>query len=130
MGSNDEFALNSALEHVQDLLERTTVPFILLGDVVEGIVKHNSLAGVKKIEIGIEQKYLIPEVLSTIKTLMGDIKTEKGFGYLFDKIPVEIKIIKRKYAFFKNPDMIIYRLQDYRIPNPVDDYLKARWIVR
>ena len=119
-----------ALQYTQDLLERTTVPYILLGDIVEGITQRNSLAGVKKIEVGIEERYLIPEVLSTLKTLAGDIKTKTGFGYMFDRIPVEIKVIKRRYKFFKNPDIIIYKMQEYRIPNPVNDYLKGRWLVR
>lgn len=132
-GKNGQFSedsLNMALRHVQDLLEKITVPYMLLGDVVEGITKRDSLVGSKKIEVGIEEKYLIPEILSSLKTEIGNIETPYGFGYLFDKIPVEIKIIKRKYKFFKYPDLIMYRLQEYRIPNPVNDYLKARWIVR
>jgi len=129
-GGYTEDMINSALQHVQDLLERVTVPYILLGDVVESIIKRGNLVGVKKIEVGIEERYLIPEIISSIKTQMGNIETESGYGYLFDKIPVEIKIIKRRYAFFEHPDTIIFRLQDYRIPNPIDRYLKARWIVR
>ena len=129
-GGITEDALNQALQHVQDLLDRITVPYILLGDAVEGIVKRNSIVGAKKIEVGIEERYLIPEIISSLKTQMGDIKTAYGYGYLFDKIPVEIRIIRRRYKFFENPDTIIYKLQDYRIPNPIDDYLKARWIVR
>ena len=125
-----EDALNKALQHAQDIFDRIGLPYLLLGDAVEGITRRNSLHGAKKIEIGVEERYLIPEVLSSLKTLMGDIKTSYGFGYQFDRIPVEIKIIKRRYKFFKNPDLIIFKLQEYRIPNPVEDYLKARWIVR
>lgn len=112
------------------MFDRITLPYVLLGDAVEAITKRNSLSGVSKIEIGVEEKYPIPEVISSLKTYIGDIRTDYGFGYMFDKIPVEIRVIKRKYKFFRNPDTIIYRLQDYKIPNPVDDYLKARWVVR
>lgn len=122
--------LNAALQHVQDMLDRITVPYVILGDAVEGIVKRGNLSGVKKIEVGIEQRYLVPEMISSLKTQMGDIKTDYGYGYMFDGIPVEIKVIKRKYKFFEHPDTVIFRMQDYRIPNPIDDYLKARWIVR
>jgi len=122
--------INQALLHLQDLLDRIGVPYVLLGDVVEGITQNDSIAGIGKIEAGIEEKYLIPEVISSLKTEMGNIQTTEGFGYLFDKIPVEIKIIRRRYKFFENPDTILFRLQYYRIPNPVRDYLKARWIVR
>ena len=129
-GKNDEESVNLALQHVQDIMDRIGIPYLLLGDVVDGITKRNSLSNVEKVEIGIEQRYLIPEVISSLKTLMGDIKTDYGYGYLFDKIPVEIKIIKRRYKFFEHPDTVIYRRQDYRIPNPVDGYLKARWIIQ
>jgi hypothetical protein len=129
-GKNDEETVNLALMHVQDIMDRIGIPYILLGDVVKGITKNNSLVDVNSIEVGIEQRYLIPEVISSLKTLMGDIKTENGYGYVFDKIPVDIKIIKRRYRFFEHPDVVIYRRQDYRIPNPIDDYLKARWIIR
>lgn len=129
-GKFDEESVNMALQHVQDLLDRVTVPYVLLGDVVEGIVKKGSLSGVNKVEVGIEERYLIPEIISSIKTLMGDIKTKSGYGYFFDKIPVEIKIIKKRYKFFEHPDTVIFKMQDYRIPNPIDDYLKARWIVK
>jgi hypothetical protein len=125
-----EDSLLKALEHVEDIMDRIGIPHMLLGEVAEKVYKDQSLAGIKKIEVGIQEKYLIPEMISSLKTLAGDIKTPYGYGYNFDKIPVEIKIIRRHYHFFEHPELVIYRMQDYWLPNSMDTYLKARWIIR
>lgn len=121
-----EELVDKAVHHVQDLLNRTQIPFILLGDLVERIVRGQSIGGIKEIEIGVFQKDLVRERLSSLKTEIGDITTDYGFGYKFDRISIHIKIISRDHKFFENPDIIFYKSGEYRIPNPIEDYLKVR----
>ena len=121
-----EELVDKAVHHVQDLLNRTLIPFILLGDLVERIVNNKSIAGIKLIEIGVFQKDLVRERISSLKTEIGDITTDYGFGYKFDRIPIQIKIISKDHKFFENPDIIFYKSGEYRIPNPIEDYLKVR----
>ena len=121
-----EELVDKAVHHVQDLLNRTLIPFVLLGELVERIVHNKSIAGIKEIEVGVFQKDLVRERISSLKTEIGDITTDYGFGYKFDRIPIQIKIISKDYKFFENPDIIFYKSGEYRIPNPIEDYLKVR----
>jgi len=121
-----EELVDKGLHHVQDLLDRTLIPFVLLGEVVYRITNNKSLGGIKEIEVGVFQKDLVRERLSSLKTEVGDITTDYGFGYKFDRIPIKIKIISRDHKFFDNPDKIFYKSGEYSIPNPIGDYLKVR----
>lgn len=132
--STKEFSvdkLNKALFDFEDLMERCLSSFLVLGQTAWDISTGLGLTG-DKVEVGIQTKYLTPEVLSTIKTYKG-IDLDKDMGlweYEVDGVPVRVKLIKRKYKFFANPEMKFYWGGDYQLPNPMGDYWKSRFIVR
>lgn len=123
--------LNKALFDFETLMERCLVPFLLLGQTAWDIESGFQLTG-DKVEVGVQTKYLTPEVLSTIKTYKNTQldKTVKSWTYLVDGVPVRVKLIHRNYKFFKHPEMKFYWGGDYQLPNPMADYWKSRFIVQ
>ena len=123
--------LNKALFDFEDLMERCLTPFLLLGDTAKDIIDGFMLRG-DKVEVGVETKYLTPEVLSTIEVYKG-IKLDKEQGkweYMVDDVPVVVKLINKKYKFLDNPNTMFYWGGDYRFPNPFDTYYKSRFLIK
>lgn len=123
--------LNQALFDFEDLMGRCLSPFFLLGDTAKDILDGFTLKG-NKVEVGVETKYLTPEVLSTIKTYKGvDLDKNQGkWEYMFGEIPVEVKIISRKYKFFEFPNSVFYWGENYWTPNPFATYYKSRYLIK
>ena len=87
------------------------------------------------LEVGIETKYLNKTVMTTLRDWRPQAEfTEGGMTYIseFEKcdVPIEIKFIKQNYKFFQHPDTVFYLAGNYKIPNPFEKYLKARWLIR
>src|SRR4051812_14824060 len=91
-----------ALQYVYDTLERMQClsSYVLLGETSLAVRENRPLIG--PIEVGLPQASVTPEVHSWL-TEFGFTKTEKGYEASFENVPIVIKVIKRKYAFFKNP---------------------------
>jgi len=123
--------LNKALFDFEDVMERAMCPFLVLGGSAIDLHDKYNLRG-DKVEVGIKALCLTDMVISTLKTYRDlDIKKEdKGFSYEVDGVPVEVKIIHKKYKFFENPQMVFYWGGDYQLPNSMVDYLKARHIIQ
>ena len=128
--------LNLALREVYDLFEY--YPYLLLGDTGKGAI-DGRLYG-DKITIGIEKRYLTKEVRDAIKTHLEYLVDRKYSDYMeisddlikysYNGVPIECKIIHRKYPWFKYPNAIGYNYDDFKVPNPFDKYYKARFIVQ
>ena len=134
--------LNAALRDLFDLFEKLAgTKCLLLGETAR-TVKAGQLA-VSKIQAGIRELDLTRERKGTIyshladylrrgtsKTMVFEPEIERFISYDFKGIPIEIKIIQRNYSFFKNLNPIMYNFDYYALPNPLDKYLKAQYIVR
>ena len=126
--------LSEALFKIEDTFQRMLCPFFLLGETAQSIrdsyVGSEKLTG-RKIEIGVQRKYLTKEALITLDSYeTGKEKTGFGFKLLFKDIPIEVRIIERKYSFLKNLDKRFYRTSEYLLPNPFEAYWKVRGIIR
>ena len=137
--------LDKAIRAIYDLFEGRPWPYMLLGDTAKG-AKEGKLYG-DKIEIGILKKHLTPDLFSHIKTHI-EYEVDRGrskyaeindnlIKYTYKEnrhnlvvVPIEFKIIYRNYQFFKHPDHVIYNYDEFSIPNPLEKYLKARYIIR
>ena len=140
----DQFSLeelNTALRDIQDLLDRCVIQCMPLGDTAKGI-REGKLFG-DKIQIGIKKRYLTREVRNTIygfinkafergysKTMLIDLDKDNIIKYDVGGVPIDIKIIERNYSFFKNLEPLVYNYDDFWLPNPLDRYLKAQYIIR
>lgn len=130
--------LDNALRDVFDLLDDCSLETIVLGDTALG-VRQNKLFG-DKITVGIKNSHLTRNVKSIINMRMAHMLKhhmtnpiewdDNHILYSFGGVPIEIKIIHRNYAWFKNMDLLTYFYDNYRIPNPFDKYFKARFIVQ
>ena len=122
--------LEKALLNVDDLFDRCLLgeKYFLLGDT--GMSAHTNTPLFGRIEVGIEDRYLTPEVRSTIKDYAGAEEVDGKINYAFEGVPVEIKVIKRKYKFLENPEPVIYGFEDYQLPNPYDRYFTARYLLK
>ena len=121
---------------LDDIMERTLLvnSFLILGDTGKAMYEHKDLSG-SGLEVGIEQRYLTKEVMSTFRTYRPQAEfTDGGMTYIseFEKcdVPISIKFIQQNYNFFPHPDTVFYLAGNYKIPNPFEKYLKARWLIR
>lgn len=144
--SNAPDDLHAALRDVFDLFESLGgIKCLLLGKTAQS-AKKGKLEG-DKITVGIRELELTGkgstnrkgQIYSWIanyfrrgysKTMLFEPELEHIISYDFHGIPIEIKVIQRKYNFLKNPEPIIYNYDDYIIPNPLDKYLKTQYIVQ
>lgn len=129
--------LNKAIMDIYDMTERTQINFIILGDLAKTIHDKKDQVFTDHLEFAIPKNAVVPEIhrLFTGTWLFKETK----YGYTYDyvppthwdvHIPVEVHVIKGDYSFFKNPDHGFYRVDDFYIPNPFEEYWKVRGLVR
>lgn len=120
-------ALLDSFDLMRRILLETTC--IVLGETAKCIYENRGL-NCDGIDLGIEKRYLGPEVLSTLKDWATQEITDNGFTYEVEGVPVRVKFIQRKYHFFKYPDMRFYGPETYKIPNPFSAYYKMRHLIK
>ena len=123
--------LDKALLDSFDLMRRVLLEttYFVLGETAKCIYENRGLDS-DGIEVGIEKRYIGPEVLSTLKDWATEDIGDNGFTYEFEGVPVRVKFIKRKYHFFQYPDMRFYGPEVYKLPNPFQNYWKARFLIK
>lgn len=124
--------LISALFHVQDTLERTLTPFVVLGNTARHMYNRDEpLTGDTEIHIGVKKSELTREVISTIKTLIPTIAADEyQWSYMHYGVPVVIDVIHNEYKFLQHPEMHHYYISDFMLPNPFQKYWLSRNLVK
>ncbi len=136
-GSNPPISswnIGAAMRNLYDTVEAALLPYVLLGDAARQI--HDGVDGyngndlkVTKIEWGFNQSNLTAEIVSLFH--QWDFKqTDYGFKYMFEQVPVEVHVFKKKYRLFDMPDMRFYGPDMFKIPNEFEKYWKARFILK
>lgn len=122
--------LHNALLNAQDMLERSQITFITLNDTALQLKQEVPVLNLQRIDLGIQKKYLTDSCFSMLKSLVPNLE-EKGLNYYyeFQGVPIQIRIIHRHYKFFDRPDSRFYYLSEFPLPNPFEDYWKARHFV-
>src|SRR4030042_3034842 len=96
--------LEKALFNVDDLMDRLNIPYVLLGKVAYA-AKHDRFLEGDKITVGVRATEILEERKNMILTVVPTAKiSEKKIEYEFEGVPIEIKIISRKYDFIRFPD--------------------------
>ena len=140
-GGLSVMVLNKALREVYDLFESLNLKPLLLGETAKS-VKNKYVTG-DKIIVGIKALELTRNARSIImtrlrkyfergisKTMLFEPDESNLISYDFAGVPIEIKVIQRKYSFFKHPDQIMYNFDEFLLPNPIERYLRAQYIVK
>ena len=119
------------LQNVEDWMDQLLTPYFLL-DQTAWCVKHDLLLDGTGIDIGIRNKSLTQFVYDIVKTNLNLMPEDinNGFEYKVGEVPVRVKVYTRDYNFFKYPDVKVYQFGAYQLPNPFDNYWKARGLVR
>lgn len=124
--------LHDALFFVFDSMERSMLPFILLGDMAKSINDEGTpIFRAEKIEVGVVEGQLRDSCLSTLKSVVKqeikqDVEFKDGEAYMtYKNVPIEIRVLKKE-APFTNPDKKIYYLEAFNLPNPFGEYWNNR----
>lgn len=126
--------IKRALLDLTDVLEMASLPYVLLGETARAMmdgkdgIAENDL-NVDIIEVGVFQRNMTPEVLSLFKTWKFE-KNEKGYTYKMGNVPIQLVVVQRRYKFFDNPDQRFYGPDTFKLPNPFENYWKARFIIQ
>lgn len=135
----DPNKVNEVLLFIHDLFDRSQIQLLALKDTAkqikgtqDGLTPNLQLSA---IELGVLRKDLTQSGTPMLKGLfeMYKVKPEWTDGLIRferDGIPVFIKVINRKYTFFQNLQKVYYRTCEFMIPNPFDNYYKARFIIK
>ena len=120
--------LREALFDVALLMERALVPFFVLGKTGRHLFKYEeNLDGDDEIRVGVRKAELRREAIVTIEQFKPDmVVSEFQMSYSFNDIPVIIDIIHTDYAVLKHPDTRYYYTEEFKIPNPWDQYWERR----
>jgi len=128
--------LHEALMGIQDLLERSTIEFVLLGDTAKKISSEElPNFNMDKIHIGVTRLHYHKTGKSMLKSLLFQehISFNEDENHLFldyKGVPIEIDIIDNYYSFFVYPDTRFYTITEFKIPNPMNEYLEKAAYVR
>lgn len=122
----------SALYYLEDVMDRAMIPFVLLGDVSRSVVKNLDTEVTQPIEIGIKKKHLTQYAMRTLPMFLppDTVYGEDKITFTWDQTPVTVKIIKRDWKVLENPDQVFYKITQFNIPNPFNEYWKQRFLIR
>jgi hypothetical protein len=127
--------IGAALRDLYDVTEMAMLPYILLGDAakqlndgVDGFTEN--LLKVNKLEWGMFEKNLTPEIKSLFRTWNFEPWEDKGFKYESNGVEVFVHVITRDYKFFHMPDMKYYGPDMFKIANPFNKYWPLRHMIK
>lgn len=122
--------LDFALTKVEEIFERAMIPFVLLGETARSVIEKDQVDG-NKIEVGILRRHLQETAKSILDIVLPGFKEKGGkIEFMVDEVPVEVKIIEKKYKYFERPDRVFYKITQYCIPNPFGRYWEVRGMIK
>jgi hypothetical protein len=106
----------------QDILDRCSIPFIVLGSAAYQIM-HDQPLHVPKITVGVLEQHAVPSQTSLLKAVDPGIEVDMdGWSISEGSAKVVVKIITKKYKTLINPDVHWYFIEPFKIPNPFEEY--------
>ena len=126
--------LRKALFAFQDLMERLQCPFYPLRQTASEVYHETELTG-DKLYFGVKNIEWTEKRQSMFNILVDQIRfeckdTPIGYDLVLEGVPIEFRIIKRRYSFFDKPEIRFFGVTEFLIPNPLDKYLKAQYIIK
>jgi len=117
-----------ALNTLDYYFEGAMIPYVLLKDTAKAIKGVEDLDKLERLEIGVIEKNLSKYSRNTLRDRLGEDWADKE--HTIEGIKVYIRLIKKRYGFFKYLDKIPYWGGSFHIANPFEKYWKARFLVK
>jgi len=91
-----------------------------------------------KVEVIVLEKHYGSEARSIfssseLRKLIRMENVEETDGFLrwkFEGVPIEVKIVKRHYGCLQRPDVIFYKYDQFKTPNPWETYWKIKGLIK
>jgi len=136
--------IDEALLHLQDQLERSSLNYIVLGDVAKQLKEQNdALIMTDKVEVAILRRhYTVSGSKMFNQLIMNNDYIDKveyidingkprRITYMYKgEAPIVIRIIDTNWQFLQNPDKVFYRISEFPIPNPFKKYWEVKALVK
>lgn len=127
----DPVKLEDALFYMQDILERSQIPFMVFGKTAKHIHRGERLDGDEEINLGIKKSELTPSQVSTLKFLIPDIDmNEYQISCFHNDIPIIIDVIHTDYNVFQYPDKKLFIFEWFSLPNPFSEYWQKKDFIK
>jgi hypothetical protein len=130
-GSLTHQQLLDALYYLEDMMDRTGIPFFLLEGAAKQVKDDAPYLSLNQIDAGIEEKNLQETGIKTMKMVFPSLEIDQNtISFTHSGVPVVIWIIHKQWKFFQNPDGVFYSTCNFQIPNPFDRYWKSRFLIK
>lgn len=124
--------IHDALMFSQEMYERATMEFILIGDVAKQIMDTEvPRFEADKLEFAILKRHFTESGRSILDMVMKDMHvpytlTDESLDFTFKGVPVHVKIIDRYVGYLQNPNSRFYTVTEFKLPNPFNEYWEKR----
>lgn len=124
--------IHEALMYSQEVLERSSIPFMLLDETAHQIMKTEMPTfRLSEISIGIMKRHWTESGKSIFNMIVPQAEeTNMNISYTVGDVPVIMWIIEREFSFFQYPDVRFYFNSEFKIPNPWREYWKSRDLIK
>lgn len=128
--------LENALAYAEHILESCRLPFFLMDELCEYIVKNQpdtwlKAGSVDTISLGVKRNWVTPETVSTFTTIeptWGTMPNEWQFEH--QGVPIRVTIVNRNYKYLEFLDTKFHLASEYKVPNPFEKYWATRYLVK
>lgn len=120
--------LRDALFFTQDMLERSSLPFMLLGSIAKQMIEfEDPLLYDTKISLGIKRRDVHPDGIKALKAFLpqATFSDNKIFFIHENGVPVHINYLGDE-QYFETPDTRFYYYTEFKVPNPFIKYYEDR----
>lgn len=125
--------LHEALLFIQDMLERSTIDFMVLGDTLKDLVSTDlpTFTGTC-VQVGVTKPHMHEAGVSTLLGLLKDaharvmkhLDDNGSMEIEYKGVPIYVDVLNKDDPLFRYPDERIYAVTEFKTPNPIKVYLE------
>ena len=115
------------LMDVDDIVSRTMMPYIVIGELAKQIREEVEHPMGNRIDLIVKKREYSQHAYDTLSLFVPGLKKEDNvIRFEVKGVPVTIRIVDKKYRFFENPDTRFFYTGNFLVPNPFDMYWEVR----
>jgi len=122
---------DEALAFVQDLMQRSQIPFIVLREAAMQLYLDQQPIVAEDITVCVLPQHAVDSCISTLESLLPPfVKDKCGYTFAYEnEIACHIRLLKKKFQFLNDPEQRTFGWGWVFIPNPFNRYWKGRSFV-